>query len=136
MTRITDRKISCVYIHVYHIIKIWGTGPYNSLYYDDKRKHFSGFFLTWNRREAHMLYLAREVGKIWRCSCWAKSNFIMINEFNYGQTLKMWICSLSLSIYSTFKDSKMEVFLENFAKSSLQLLFFKKKKKKCKGFVN
>ena len=47
----------------------------------------------------------------------------MINEFNFGQTWKMWISSLSLSIYSTFKDSKMDVFLENSAKSSLQLFF-------------
>ena len=36
-----------------------------------------------NRGEAHMFYLAREVGKICRCSCWEKDNFIMINEFKY-----------------------------------------------------
>ena len=28
--------------------------------------------------------------KIWTCSCWEKSNFIMINEFKYGQTWKTW----------------------------------------------
>ena len=28
-----------------------------------------GLSLTRNRREVHMFYLAREVGKIWRCSC-------------------------------------------------------------------
>ena len=86
LARITDRKIPCVYIHVYRITKNWGPGPYNSLHHADNRKYFSGLSLTRNRREAHMFYLAREVGKIWRCSCWEKGNFIMINEFKYGQT--------------------------------------------------
>ena len=36
--------------------------------------------MTQNRREAHMIYMAKEVGKIWRCSCWEKGNFVMINE--------------------------------------------------------
>ena len=69
MTRITDGKIPCVYIHVYQIIKNRGPAPYNSLCHADNRKYFSGLSLTRNRRETHMLYLAREVGKIWRCSC-------------------------------------------------------------------
>ena len=57
-----------------------------------------------NRREAHMFYLAREVGKICRCYCWKKCNFIMINEFKYGETLKIWSSPLSFSLYSTFND--------------------------------
>ena len=39
-TRITDRKIPCVYIQVYEII-----GPYNSLCHADNRKYFSGLSL-------------------------------------------------------------------------------------------
>ena len=84
LTRITDRKILCVYIHVYQIIKNRGPGPYNSLRHTDNRKYFSGLSLTRNRREAHMFYLAKEVGKIWRCSCWEQGSFIMINKFKYG----------------------------------------------------
>ena len=64
LTRITDWKISCVYIHVYQIIKNSGPGPYNCLRHADNRKQFLGRSLTQNRREAHMIYRAREVGKI------------------------------------------------------------------------
>ena len=81
LTRITDRKIPSLYTHVYHVIKNRGPGPYNSLRHADNRKYFSGLSLTRNRREAHMFYLAREVGKIWRCSCREKGYFIMSNEF-------------------------------------------------------
>ena len=105
LTRITDRRIPCVYTHAYHVIKNRGPGPYNSLRHADNRKYFSGLSLTRNRREAHMFYLAREVVKTWRCSCWEKGNFIMINEFKYGQTWKMWPSPLSLSLYSTFKET-------------------------------
>ena len=41
-TRITDQKILCVYIYVYHLTKNWGPGPYNSLRHTDNRKYFSG----------------------------------------------------------------------------------------------
>ena len=58
-----------------------------------------------NRREVHMFYLAKKVGKIWICSCWEKGNFIMINELEYGQTWKIWPSLLNLSLYSTFKES-------------------------------
>ena len=81
LTRITEWKIPCVYIHVYQIIKNQGPGPYNSLRHADNRKYFSGRSLTQNRSEAHMIYMAGEVGKIRRCSCWEKCNFVMINEF-------------------------------------------------------
>ena len=56
-TRITDWKILCVYT------KNWGPGPYNSLHHADNRRYFLGLSLTQNQREAHMFYLAREVGK-------------------------------------------------------------------------
>ena len=104
LTRITDWKIPCVYIHVYQITKNWGPGPYNSLRHADNRKYFLGLTLMWNRREAHMFYLARKVRRIWRCSCLEKGDFIMINEFKYCQTWTFWPCSLSLSLCSTFRS--------------------------------
>ena len=105
LTRITDWKIPCVYIHVYQIIKNQRPGPYNSLRHADNRKYCSGHSLTQNRSETHLIYMARKVGKIWRCSWWEKGYFVMINEFRYGQTWKIWPSPLNLSLYSTFKDS-------------------------------
>ena len=35
-----------------------------------------------SKGSAHV-FLGKEVGKIWRCSCWEKVNFIMINKFKY-----------------------------------------------------
>ena len=61
LTKITDWKILCVYIHVYQITKNWGLGPDNSLGHADNRRYFSGFLQ--NRREAHMFCLGREKGK-------------------------------------------------------------------------
>ena len=58
-----------MYIDVYQIIKDRGPGPYNSLRHADNEKYFSVLTLTRSRREAHMFHFAREVGKIWRCSC-------------------------------------------------------------------
>ena len=63
LTRITDQKIPCVYIHVFEIIKNWGPVPYNSLRHADNIKYFLGLSLARNQREAHMFNLAREVGK-------------------------------------------------------------------------
>ena len=45
MTRITDRKIPFVYIHVHQIGKNRGPGLYNSLRHDDNRKYLSGLSL-------------------------------------------------------------------------------------------
>ena len=101
LIRITDRKIPCAYIHVYWITKNLGPGPYNSLRQVDNRRYFLGLSLMRNQREAHILL--GEIGKTWTGSCWEKSNFIMINEFKYGQTWKIWPSTLSLSLYSTFK---------------------------------
>ena len=44
-------------------MKNQGPGPYNSLRHADNRKYFPGLSLTQSQREAHMFYLAREVGK-------------------------------------------------------------------------
>ena len=63
LTRITDWKIPYVYIHVYRITKNWGPGLDNSLRHADNSRYFGGLSLMQNRREEHMLYLAREVGK-------------------------------------------------------------------------
>ena len=63
LTRITDWKILCVFIHVYCVTKNWGPGPYNSLHDADNRRYFWGLSLIKNWREVHMFYLAREVGK-------------------------------------------------------------------------
>ena len=50
-----------------------------------------------------MLHLLREMGKICWCSCWKEGNFILIYEFKYGQTWKICLYPLSLSLKSTFK---------------------------------
>ena len=121
LARITDRNIPCVYIHVYRITKNWGPGPYNSLRHADNGRYFSGLSLMQNGREVHMFYLARELGNFHMfllrtcgtCSCWEKGNFIMSNEFKYGQMWKIWPSLLSLSLYSTFnrKNRSMEKFM-------------------------
>ena len=47
----------------------------------------------------HRFYLVREVGKMWRYSCWEKSKFIMVNKFKYVQHWKTWPSPLSLLQY-------------------------------------
>ena len=62
LTRIKDRKILCVYIHVYRIAKIEDLVCiilYDTLIIED----IFQVSLTQNWREVHMFYLAREVGK-------------------------------------------------------------------------
>ena len=103
LTIIADRKIPCVYIHFYQITKNWGPGPYNSLHHVDNRRYFLGLYLTWNRREVHMFYLVREVGKFGHVLVEKKGNCRMINEFKYGETWKICPSPLSLSLYSIFK---------------------------------
>ena len=63
LTRIIDLKIPCIYIRAYRITKNSGPGPHTSLRHADNRRYFSGLSLTRNRREAHLFYLAKEVGK-------------------------------------------------------------------------
>ena len=50
-----------------------------------------------------LVLLGEGSGKIWTCTCREKDNFVMINEFKYGQTWKIWPFPLGLSLYSTFK---------------------------------
>ena len=99
--------------HVYQIIKNWGPHPYNSLHHTDNKKYFfRSLSNAKSKGSAHVL-LAKKEGKIWTCSCWEymlihvtvllKGNFIMINEFRYGQRWKIWSSPLSLPLYSTFK---------------------------------
>ena len=83
------------------------TWSYNSQHHTNNMKYFSGLSLTWTRREVHIFYLAGEVGKIWRCSCWEKGNFITINEFKCGQVWKNLLSPLNLSLYSTFKQGNL-----------------------------
>ena len=56
LTKITDRKIPCVYIYVYQIIKNRGPGPYNSLRHANNRKNFFGSLSnTKSKGSAHVL---------------------------------------------------------------------------------
>ena len=69
LTRITDRKIPCVYIHVYRITKNRGPGPYNSLRHADNRRYFSGSLSNAKLRGSAHVLLGEGSGKIWTCSC-------------------------------------------------------------------
>ena len=104
-TRVIGWKIPCVCLCLLNNKKSM-TCRYISLRHTDNGKYFSGLFLSWNRKKGHMFHLAREVGKIWRCSCWEKGHFIIISELRYGQTWKTWPSPLSLSLYlgSTLED--------------------------------
>ena len=66
LIRITDRKILCVYAHVYHIIKNRGPGPYNYLRHPDNRKYISRLSNGKSKGSANVL-LGEGSGKIWRC---------------------------------------------------------------------
>ena len=123
LTRITDQKILCVYIHFYQITKNWGPGLYNSLRHTDNRRYFSGLSNAKSKGSAHVL-LGEGSEKIWTCSCREKGNFIMINEFKYGQTWKIWPSPLSLSFYSTFKmlPQKMYFLLSKFISNNSQFV--------------
>ena len=46
LTRITDRKILCVYSYLSKDTKNQGPGLYNSLHHTHSTKYFSGFSLT------------------------------------------------------------------------------------------
>ena len=89
-----------VFIHVYQILK---NGRYNSLCHADNGKYFSGLSLTQNRREAHVS-LGKRGRKNLEILLLRKSNFILISEFKYDQTWRIWQSPLSLSLYSTSFD--------------------------------
>lgn len=71
--------------------------------------------LKQNRRDAHM--------KKWeRYCCLEKVNFMLIYEFNYGQTWKKWPSALKFSLYNTFdgcelveKHSNVLLYCEGFS---------------------
>ena len=88
----TERFHVCI-----HVIKCF------SLHHNGETKYFLYLSLTRNRREAHISRLAKELRKVWRCSCWIKGNCILIYEFKYGQTWKIRLSPLNLPIYNTFK---------------------------------
>ena len=79
LTRITDRKILCIYIHVCQITENWGPCLYNSLCHADNRRYFWSLSLMWNQREAHVL-LGKGSGKIWTCSCFKTSNIYNVKR--------------------------------------------------------
>ena len=56
-----------------------------------------------SKESAHVL-LREGTGKNLDMFLLKKGNFIMINEFRYGQTWKIWPSAPSLSLYSTFKS--------------------------------
>lgn len=73
--------------------------------------HFSGLSLTRNWRKTQVFHLVRELGKS-RCFCQEKGNFMLIYEFRYARTWKIWSSPLSLSLYNSFeKDLQDQVFL-------------------------
>ena len=85
LTKITDQKIQCVYVHISQITKNWGPRLCNSLCHADNRKYFSGLSLMQNQREEHVLP-GEGKGKNLEMLLLRKDNFIMINEFGYDQT--------------------------------------------------
>ena len=116
LTRITDQKTLCVYIHFDQITKNWGPGLYNSLYHTDSR-YFSGPSLTRNRREVHMFYLAREVGKSGYVLAEKKGNFVMINEFKYDKPKKFdhlhLVYHFTVPLWSFMQQILKEAFSQN-----------------------
>ena len=65
-----------------------------------------------------MIYLLREVGKIWRCSFWDKGSFIMINKFKMVKAEKfehlhlVYYLTVPFSVFK--KDSPTDVSLVSF----------------------
>ena len=98
-----------------------------------------------------MFHLARKVEKNWRCSSWEKDNLILLSEFKYGQTWKISLSPLSLSLYSTFKIKENYLNLCHYSNTiffllgTFTILFFpsaflaphkkKKNKKMRKNFI-
>ena len=56
-----------------------------------------------------MFYLAREAGNFGHVLAEKKVNFMMINEFKYGQTWKIMPSPLSLSLNNTFKSKRATI---------------------------
>ena len=71
--------------YVYQIIKDGRPGLYNSLRHADNRKYFLGLSHAKSKGSTHDL-LGEGRGKNLYMLLLRKGNFIMINEFRYGQT--------------------------------------------------
>ena len=117
MTRNTNQKIIYIYSCVSNDIKS----------HTHDRKYFLGLSLTRNQREACTIHLVKKVREIWRYSCWEKGNFILICEFKFGQTWKIWPSTLSLSFYNTFNSRKVHW------KSSQKNFFSKRSCSSCES---
>ena len=115
LTRITDRKIPCVFIHVYCITKNWGPGPYNSLRHSDNRRYFSGLSLTRNRRKAHMFYSVRELGKFGYVLAEKKvtlsglMNFNMVKSEKFGHFYLVYRFTVPLKCVICFIRSPLKI---------------------------
>ena len=63
LTRIADRNILWVYIHIDQLIKNRGPGPYNSLRHSDNRKIFFGSLSNTNSKVSAHVLLDERSGK-------------------------------------------------------------------------
>ena len=68
LTRIIERNIPRVYIHVSRIRKDRGPGRYNSLRHTDNGRYFLGLSHAKSRGSASIL-LGEGSRKIWTCPC-------------------------------------------------------------------
>ena len=84
LTRITDWKIQCVYIHVFQIIKNWVCGPYNFLCHADNRRYFLGLSFV----KGHMFSLVRKVEKFGHVL--AEKRVIWLMNSNMVKYGKIW----------------------------------------------
>ena len=58
-----------------------------------------------------------EVEKGSRYCFWEKGNFMLIYEFKYGQTWKIWPSSLNLSLWNAFKGGEKEFVVTRFGET-------------------
>ena len=120
LTRNTDQKIWCVYIHVYQIIKNWGHGPYNSCP-TDNRRYFLGLSAWQNQTKVHMFYLVREVGIFGHVLAEKKvilkwlmnSNMVKPEKFGHLHLVYLFTIRLRHSQCSQYSDLVLTVFLSN-----------------------
>ena len=101
---IAGRGIPCVY--VYRVAGDWGIGPgpYGSLRRADNGGYFSGLSVARGQGGGACFAWRGKWEGVWTCSCWEKGNFLMINEFKYGQAWNIWPSPLGLLLYNPFKS--------------------------------
>ena len=61
-----------------------------------------------------------------------KGNFLMINEFRYGQSWNIWPSPLSLSLYSTFKQRLSHIRSSTYDNTEVELKRSVVYKKACR----